>query len=518
MTTPTASPMAASRPTTGMPRSSTTPAATGPSPSPAATCTRPPMPSGSAPSRSSTYEPLAALATKMRREETYHLLHADAWLRRLPTAAPETRDRLAGALEACGPDAQEVFAPLAGEEELVRDGLLPRRCASSTPSGSDRPSDARADHRPAPEAARSPDGRSGEPTTSVAPRRVHERRPLGGGRDVVTRPRHRRPREAGSGPSWRAIRDPEIPAIGLVDLGVIGRDRRRSPRRGRAPADLRRAARPSGSCRSGSPSASARSAWPTRSRSAQLRPAVDERPDHARGPRAPAAERLRAAARRPVPVTANPLDELAVLPSPSARTAARGTRRSRTLRARRSAARSITAPTAASRSSSSSASDARPAGGYAAHDGNRRGRDRSRRGLTDHLAAMRHSAAHMMAAAVLGALPRREARHRSGHQGWLLLRLRPAPSADARRPRADRGEDARAAGRRPSLRAVARPAARRGDRPRSRAESAVQGRDHRGPARVRGADGQLLPPRLVRGPLPRRAPRRRPDGSAPSSS
>ena len=48
---------------------------------------------------------------------------------------------------------------------------------------------------------------------------------------------------------------------------------------------------------------------------------------------------------------------------------------------------------------------------------------------------------------------------------------------------------------------------RRGDRPRARAEPAVQGRDHRGPAGVGGPDRQLLPPRRVRGPLPRRPSR-----------
>jgi ring-1,2-phenylacetyl-CoA epoxidase subunit PaaC len=73
----------------------------------------------------SSHEPLAALAGKMRREETYHLLHADAWLRRLAQGAPEGRDRLRIALECLWPDAQEIFAPLASEEILVRHGLLP---------------------------------------------------------------------------------------------------------------------------------------------------------------------------------------------------------------------------------------------------------------------------------------------------------------------------------------------------------------------------------------------------------
>jgi ring-1,2-phenylacetyl-CoA epoxidase subunit PaaC len=75
---------------------------------------------------SSSHEPLAALAGKMRREETYHLLHADAWLRRLAEAGTETQERLAAALRTLWPDAHDLFAPLAGEEVLVRDGLLPQ--------------------------------------------------------------------------------------------------------------------------------------------------------------------------------------------------------------------------------------------------------------------------------------------------------------------------------------------------------------------------------------------------------
>jgi ring-1,2-phenylacetyl-CoA epoxidase subunit PaaC len=67
---------------------------------------------------------LAALAAKMRREETYHLLHADAWLRRLSEGTDDGRERLIRALNALWADAQEVFAPLAAEEILVRDGLL----------------------------------------------------------------------------------------------------------------------------------------------------------------------------------------------------------------------------------------------------------------------------------------------------------------------------------------------------------------------------------------------------------
>ena len=73
----------------------------------------------------SSWEPLALLTGKMRREETYHLLHAEAWLRRLDDAGGEATDRLAEAIRRLWPDAQDVFAPLLGEEELVTSGALP---------------------------------------------------------------------------------------------------------------------------------------------------------------------------------------------------------------------------------------------------------------------------------------------------------------------------------------------------------------------------------------------------------
>ncbi|MDQ3688572.1 MAG: phenylacetate-CoA oxygenase subunit PaaC [Chloroflexota bacterium] len=72
----------------------------------------------------SRHGPLAALAGKMQREETYHRMHADAWLRRLSDGSRDGRDRLAGSIECLWPDAQQVFAPLHDEEPLLREGLL----------------------------------------------------------------------------------------------------------------------------------------------------------------------------------------------------------------------------------------------------------------------------------------------------------------------------------------------------------------------------------------------------------
>jgi len=73
----------------------------------------------------SAYQPLADLAVKMRREETYHILHFDLWLRRLAEGGDDSHARLVAAIEQLWPDAQAVFAPLAGEACLVAARILP---------------------------------------------------------------------------------------------------------------------------------------------------------------------------------------------------------------------------------------------------------------------------------------------------------------------------------------------------------------------------------------------------------
>jgi ring-1,2-phenylacetyl-CoA epoxidase subunit PaaC len=73
----------------------------------------------------SSHAPTAELAAKMRREETYHLLHFDVWLRRLAEAGGESRQRLGDALQRLYADAATVFTPLAGESLLLASGMLP---------------------------------------------------------------------------------------------------------------------------------------------------------------------------------------------------------------------------------------------------------------------------------------------------------------------------------------------------------------------------------------------------------
>jgi len=77
----------------------------------------------------SSHPGIAGLAAKMRREETYHLLHWSAWMRRLAEGA-ETRARIVAALERLWPDAEAIFSPLAGEEALVATGILPHGLAA----------------------------------------------------------------------------------------------------------------------------------------------------------------------------------------------------------------------------------------------------------------------------------------------------------------------------------------------------------------------------------------------------
>jgi len=72
----------------------------------------------------SSFRPLAEAVAKIRREERYHLMHLDAWMRRLAAHAGEPRARLESALRTLAPDSLTVFAPLAGEAVLTEAGVL----------------------------------------------------------------------------------------------------------------------------------------------------------------------------------------------------------------------------------------------------------------------------------------------------------------------------------------------------------------------------------------------------------
>jgi ring-1,2-phenylacetyl-CoA epoxidase subunit PaaC len=71
-----------------------------------------------------SWPPLTEIVAKIRREEKYHLMHLDVWLRRLAEGGDEARARLESALARLIPDALSIFATLKSEETLVDAGVL----------------------------------------------------------------------------------------------------------------------------------------------------------------------------------------------------------------------------------------------------------------------------------------------------------------------------------------------------------------------------------------------------------
>jgi ring-1,2-phenylacetyl-CoA epoxidase subunit PaaC len=74
----------------------------------------------------SSWAPLADIVAKVQREEKYHLLHLDLWLRRLAEGGDEARSRLESALVQLIPDAPGAFASLDHEQTLLDAGILGR--------------------------------------------------------------------------------------------------------------------------------------------------------------------------------------------------------------------------------------------------------------------------------------------------------------------------------------------------------------------------------------------------------
>ena len=72
----------------------------------------------------STHSGLAQLTAKIRREERYHLLHADMWLRRVAHGPLEGRTKLVHSLSEAFPDALGLFEPFPDEEAALAEGVL----------------------------------------------------------------------------------------------------------------------------------------------------------------------------------------------------------------------------------------------------------------------------------------------------------------------------------------------------------------------------------------------------------
>ncbi len=70
---------------------------------------------------------LRSVAERLRREERYHLEHGQMWLRRLSQGGPEAHRRTQAAVDEVLQECRGIFHPLAWEQTLVAEGVLPQR-------------------------------------------------------------------------------------------------------------------------------------------------------------------------------------------------------------------------------------------------------------------------------------------------------------------------------------------------------------------------------------------------------
>ncbi len=73
----------------------------------------------------SGHAPLAAVAAKIAREERYHLLHAEAWIKRLALGTEESTRRTQQALDVLWPLSAGLFISTAFDDALAAASLLP---------------------------------------------------------------------------------------------------------------------------------------------------------------------------------------------------------------------------------------------------------------------------------------------------------------------------------------------------------------------------------------------------------
>lgn len=73
----------------------------------------------------SAHDELAQLTTKMRREERYHLLHAESWMKRIARGPVEGRTKLEEGLARAFSEAMGLFETFELEDDAVEQGWLP---------------------------------------------------------------------------------------------------------------------------------------------------------------------------------------------------------------------------------------------------------------------------------------------------------------------------------------------------------------------------------------------------------
>jgi ring-1,2-phenylacetyl-CoA epoxidase subunit PaaC len=72
----------------------------------------------------SSYEPLAALARKIKGELRYHTLHGNTWIKKLGNATEESIVRLQQSLTTALPYALGIFEKSTFEKELIQEGIF----------------------------------------------------------------------------------------------------------------------------------------------------------------------------------------------------------------------------------------------------------------------------------------------------------------------------------------------------------------------------------------------------------
>ncbi|MEM9858172.1 MAG: 1,2-phenylacetyl-CoA epoxidase subunit PaaC [Bacteroidota bacterium] len=73
---------------------------------------------------SSSYPPLAQLATKIKGELRYHTMHANIWIKQLGSATDESVSRLQHSLNELIPYALGIFEPSPHEDQIITEGIF----------------------------------------------------------------------------------------------------------------------------------------------------------------------------------------------------------------------------------------------------------------------------------------------------------------------------------------------------------------------------------------------------------
>ena len=72
-----------------------------------------------------SYDKLASLVRKIRREERYHVIHADMWMKRIARGPVEGRSKLVDAIGEVYAEAAGLFEPFINEGAAVKEGIVP---------------------------------------------------------------------------------------------------------------------------------------------------------------------------------------------------------------------------------------------------------------------------------------------------------------------------------------------------------------------------------------------------------